>query len=146
MKDHSFFLARTTTSLMVVGMLIASAMLISTNPLDESADGASSIGSITVSGGNTKTYTGVNYLLDGDIDVSGAGSRLTFINSSITLSQDVGSDGIIGGGDDHIYQIDVYGGGTLEFINWVLTTQTGQLKPYFMMDMEITGTGSQIVT
>jgi subtilase family serine protease len=144
MKDHSFFLARTTSSLMIVGMLIASVMLISTDSTDESADGASSIGTIKVTGGNTKTYTGVNYLLDGDIEVTGTGSTLTFINSTITLSQDLGSNGIIGGGDDHIYQIDVSSGGTLSFVNSVLTTQTGQLKPYFMIDIEVTGSGSEI--
>jgi subtilase family serine protease len=145
MKDHSFFMARTTASLAVVVMLIAAGIMVTIDSMDESAEGASSIGSITVTGGNKKTYEGVNYLLDGDISVSGSGSKLTFLNSTIALSQDVGSDGILGGGDDHIYQIDVSNGGILEFINSKLTTQTGQLKPYFMIDIEVSGTGSEMV-
>ena len=52
----------------------------------KSAEGATSIGSITVTGGNTRSYTDVNYLLDGNILVSGSGSMLTFDGSMISLS------------------------------------------------------------
>ncbi|MBN1390621.1 MAG: hypothetical protein JXA22_08270 [Candidatus Thermoplasmatota archaeon] len=111
---------------------------------DDQRVNAASIGSITVSGGSKRSYDKVNYLLDGDILVTGSGSVLTFSNSTITLSQDVGLDGEIGGGDDHIYSIKVESGGRLEFVNTLLTTQTGQLHPYFKIDISVDGSGSQI--
>ncbi|MCK7516117.1 MAG: hypothetical protein MZV70_77175 [Desulfobacterales bacterium] len=113
--------------LSLIGLLLA---------VDEPAAGAS-IGAITVTGGTKKTYDGVNYLLDGSITVSGSGSSLTFVNSTIALSQDVGSNGKLGGGDDHIYTISVSSGGTLEFRNSILTTQTDQLNPYFKIDITV---------
>ncbi len=119
----------------LIGLLLA---------VDEPAAGAS-IGAITITGGSKKTYDGVNYLLDGSITVSGAGSTLTFINSTIALSQDVGIDGKLGGGDDHIYTISVSSGGTLELRNSFLTTQTDQLNPYFRMDITVDGSGSKLV-
>jgi len=106
--------------------------------------GAISIGSISVTGGAVKTFNQVDYLLDGDILVSGTGSKLTFQDSTITLSQDVGIDGTLGGGDDHIYTIRVQSGGELEFINSRLTTQTGQLYPYYNIDVQVTGSGSTL--
>ena len=145
MNDRSFFKARMMASLVVMALMTTAVLVAVMGPQREGADAATSIGSITVSGGNTRTYTGVNYLLDGDISVSGTGSTLTFINSTITLSQDVGSDGVLGGGDDHIYSINVSSGGKLEFRNSVLTTQTDQLKPYFAMNVSVHGTGSQLV-
>lgn len=145
MKDHSFYKIKMTTSMIAVLLLSMSVMVFAMDKSDDSAMGATSIGSITVSGGNTRTYNGVNYLLDGDIDVSGSGSKLVFRNSTIKLSQDLGTDGVIGGGDDHIYSIDVSNGGTIEFYNSVLTTQTGQLKPYFNIDITCSGTGSKIL-
>ncbi len=119
----------------LIGLLLA---------VDEPAAGAS-IGAITVTGGNKKTYDGVNYLLDGSITVSGSGSALTFINSTIALSQDVGSNGRLGGGDDHIYTILVTSGATLEFRSSILTTQTDQLNPYFKIDITVDGSGSKLV-
>ncbi|MGA1848403.1 MAG: CARDB domain-containing protein [Thermoplasmatota archaeon] len=110
---------------------------------DETVD-AATIGSISVTGGAVKTFEKVDYLLDGNILVSGTGSHLTFKNSTITLSQDVGIDGVIGGGDDHMYTIQVQGGGELEFINSKLTTQTGQLHPYYKIEVVATGSGSTI--
>ncbi len=107
------------------------------------ASGSSTIGSITVNTGSTRVIEGQNYLLDGDILVNGG--TLLIRNSTITLSQDVGMDGMIGGGDDHIYDIIVQSGGTLEFHNSVLTTQTGQLKPYFAIDITVTGAASKMI-
>ncbi|MCU0798810.1 MAG: hypothetical protein MUC62_03980 [Candidatus Thermoplasmatota archaeon] len=121
--------------LSLIGLLLA---------VDEPAAGAS-IGAITVTGGTKKTYDGVNYLLDGSITVSGSGSSLTFVNSTIALSQDVGSNGKLGGGDDHIYTISVSSGGTLEFRNSILTTQTDQLNPYFKIDITVDGSVSRLV-
>ncbi|MGA1866149.1 MAG: CARDB domain-containing protein [Thermoplasmatota archaeon] len=112
---------------------------------DEQSVNAASIGSITVTGGYTRSFNNVDYLLDGDILVSGTGSRLIFTNSTITLSQDVGLDGKIGGSDDHIYNIRVQSGGRLEFVNTLLTTQTGQLSPYYKIDISADGSGSQII-
>ncbi|MGA1872842.1 MAG: CARDB domain-containing protein [Thermoplasmatota archaeon] len=105
---------------------------------------AASIGSISVTGGNTRSFNNVDYLLDGDILVSGSGSKLTFTNSTLTLSQDVGMDGELGGGDDHIYTISVESGGELVFDNTLLTTQTGQLSPYYKIDISVDGSGSTI--
>ncbi len=107
------------------------------------ASGSSTIGSITVNTGSTRIIEGQNYLLDGDILVNGG--TLLIRNSTISLSQDVGMDGKIGGGDDHIYDIIVQNGGTLEFHNSVLTTQTGQLKPYFAINMTVTGSSSEMI-
>ncbi|MCK5773227.1 MAG: hypothetical protein KAH57_05515, partial [Thermoplasmata archaeon] len=107
------------------------------------ASGSSTIGSITVNTGSTRVIEGQNYLLDGDILVNGG--TLTIIDSTIALSQDVGMDGVIGGGDDHIYDITVQNGGTLEFHSSVLTTQTGQLKPYFAINIVVTGSSSELI-
>ncbi|MFW3146069.1 MAG: CARDB domain-containing protein [Thermoplasmatota archaeon] len=108
--------------------------------IDEPAQGATSLGTITVTGGSKRSFSGVDYLLDGDITVSGSGSKVTFADCTLTLTQDVGSDGEFGGGDDHIYTISVQSGGEIEFTNTHVTTQTGQLHPYF--DITITGDGS----
>ncbi|MGA1793879.1 MAG: CARDB domain-containing protein [Thermoplasmatota archaeon] len=125
-------------------MLLVSAsfgLLLTTNEPNVSA---ASIGSISVTGGNTRSFQNVNYLLDGDILVSGSGSKLTFKDSTLKLSQDVGIDGELGGGDDHIYTITVENGGTLEFENTLLTTQTGQISPYYKIDISVDGSGSVI--
>ena len=107
------------------------------------ASGSSTIGSITVNTGSTRVIEGQNYLLDGDILVNGG--TLLIKNSTITLSQDVGMDGKMGGGDDHIYDIIVQSGGILEFHSSVLTTQTGQLKPYFAINITVTGSSSELI-
>ena len=107
--------------------------------------GATTVGTIKEESGKTRVYEGVNYLLDGNIEVRNSNSNVVFRNSSVVLSQDVGLDGVEGGGDDHIYRILVESGGTLEFYNSRLTTQTDQLHPYFALDIEVTGSGSKLI-
>ncbi|MFO8051931.1 MAG: CARDB domain-containing protein [Thermoplasmatota archaeon] len=113
-------------------------------PLEGPAEGASTLGTVNVTGGASRSFSGVDYILDGNITVSGSGSTLTFTNCNLTLSQDVGLDGVIGGGDDHIYSIRVQDGGYLQFKNTIVTTQTDQLHPYFMIDMGVDGSGSRL--
>lgn len=144
MKDHSGFKKRIATSIMCMLLIAASLLVLPFDFNDDEVDGATTIGTITVSGGKTQTYTDVNYLLDGNIEVSGTNSRLVFVNSEVQLSQDVGVDGSIGGGDDHIYNIEVRSGGTLVFKNSVLTTQTEQLHPYFNINISVSGSNSRI--
>lgn len=112
---------------------------------DEGALGATTVGNISVTGGTEKTYDDVDYLLDGDIEVSGTGSKLVFKDSRITMSQDVGNDGVLGGGDDHIYHIIVENGGELVFENSHLTSRTDQLHPYFAMEIIVRDSGSKLV-
>ena len=112
---------------------------------DEGALGATTVGNIKVSGGTQKTYDDVDYILYGDIEVSGTGSKLVFIDSKITISQDVGNDGVLGGGDDHIYNIIVENGGELVLENSHLTSRTDQLHPYFAMEIIVRDSGSKFV-
>ncbi|MBN1539858.1 MAG: hypothetical protein JW939_06910 [Candidatus Thermoplasmatota archaeon] len=144
MEQGSMKVRKVMPAIAVLTLLIAASfgLLLSA---DEQRVNAASIGSISVTGGITRSFNNVDYLLDGDILVAGSGSRLTFTNSTITLSQDVGLDGKIGGNDDHIYTIQVKSGGTLEFVNTLLTTQTGQLSPYYKIDISADGPGSRII-
>lgn len=127
--------------ILMLGSALFGIVLIS----EDSASGASSVGTIKHTDGTTNRLNGVNYLLDGDIEVSNSNSVLIFENSTITLSQDVGLDGEIGGGDDHIYQILVDNSGTLILKNSTLTTETGQIHPYFAMDISVDGSGSSLI-
>lgn len=111
--------------------------------MEEQAEGAGSLGTITVTSG-TRTFSGVDYILDGNITVDGSSSRLIFNGCNLTISQDVGIDGRLGGNDDHIYSIQVLNGGYLEFSNSFITTQTDQLHPYFLMEFISDGSGSTI--
>jgi len=136
---------RKSMPVIAVLMLLVSAsfgLMLTTNEPNVSA---ASIGSISVTGGSTRSFQNVNYLLDGDILVSGSGSKLSFKDSTLTLSQDVGIDGKLGGGDDHIYTITVENGGTLEFENTLLTTQTGQISPYYKIDISVDGSNSVLI-
>ena len=109
---------------------------------DQEVSGAQSIGTIKVTNGNSRTIKGSNYLLDGDIEVIGDDSTLIIENSTIQLSQDVGLNGVIGGGDDHIYHISVQDGGRMILKNSTLTTQTDQLHPYFAIHITVEGVSS----
>ena len=106
---------------------------------EQDVSGATTVGTIKVTSGGSRNVKGANYLLDGDIEVTGDGSTLVIENSTITLSQDVGLDGVIGGGDDHIYHIFVKDGGTMMIKNSTFTTETGQLHPYFAINITIEG-------
>ncbi|MGA1820952.1 MAG: CARDB domain-containing protein [Thermoplasmatota archaeon] len=128
-------------AILMLGTALFGIVLIS----EDSASGATSVGTIRQTDGTTNRLTGVNYLLDGDIEVSNSNSVLIFENSTITISQDVGLDGEIGGSDDHIYQILVDNSGTLIFKNSTLTTETGQIHPYFAMDITVDGSGSSLI-
>ncbi|MEA3559574.1 MAG: hypothetical protein U9R75_10005, partial [Candidatus Thermoplasmatota archaeon] len=144
MEENRFFEMKKWLPVPVVVMMLLSGLYVAFL-IGGPAQGAPSLGTITVSGGNTRSFTGVDYILDGNITVTGSGSRLTFVNCNLTISQDVGMDGIFGGSDDHVYSILVQSGGYLEFKNSKITTQTDQLHPYFMMDIDANGSGSRIL-
>jgi subtilase family serine protease/RNA polymerase subunit RPABC4/transcription elongation factor Spt4 len=130
--------------IMVALCMVATSFFAILGRYDDGAQGASTVGTIKVTGGSSKSYSGVQYLLDGDIEVSGANSKLVLTNSTITMSQDVGMNGVIGGGDDHIYHVLVENGGELVMDNTHLTTQTGQIHPYFSLDITVRGSGSKL--
>lgn len=65
------------------------------------------------------------------------GGVLTIKNTTVHLQMDLGSDGSLGGGDDHTFGIQLSGDSELYFENCVLTVASTQTNPYMYMNISV---------